>query len=72
MMRRTSKRRMVAALKAVRHKLLKRRHVQIPGQGLWIRRFLQGYFGYYAVRTNLRILRSFRTQVIRAWSNPSS
>ena len=65
--RRTSKKRMVATLKALRRALMRMRHAPVPMQGAWLRRVLQGYFGYHAIRTNLRRLRSFRTQVTRAW-----
>ncbi len=65
--RTTSKKRMVRKLKEVRRALMKMRHVPVPAQGAWLRRVLQGYFAYHAVWTNLRLLRSFRTQVIRAW-----
>lgn len=65
--RRTSKKRMVAKLKEVRRTLMKVRHDPVPGQGAWLGKVLHGYFGYHAVWTNLRLLRSFRTQVIRAW-----
>lgn len=58
---------MVRKLKEVRRALMKMRHVPVPAQGAWLRRVLQGYFAYHAVWTNLRLLRSFRTQVIRAW-----
>jgi group II intron reverse transcriptase/maturase len=65
--RRTSKKRMVAKLKEVRRALMRARHAPVPSQGAWLRKVLQGYFAYHAVWTNLRLLRSFRTQVIRAW-----
>jgi len=65
--RRTSKQRMTVKLKEVRRALLKTRHAPVPAQGAWLRGVLQGYFAYHAVPTNLRRLRSFRTQVIRAW-----
>jgi len=65
--RRTSKKRMTAKLKEVRRTLMKMRHLPVPAQGVWLRQVLQGYFAYHAVPTNLRLLRSFRTQVIRAW-----
>ena len=66
-MRRTSKRRMANKLKGVRRALLRTRHAPVPAQGAWLRKVVQGYFAYHAVWTNLRLLRSFRTQVIRAW-----
>ncbi len=66
-LRRTSKKRMAKKLKEVRRALMKARHIPVPAQGAWLCKVLQGYFGYYAVWTNLRLLRSFRTQVIRAW-----
>lgn len=65
--RRTSKKRMAAKLKALRRALMRMRHAPVPIQGAWLRRVLQGYFNYHAIRTNLRRLRSFRSQVERAW-----
>jgi RNA-directed DNA polymerase len=65
--RRTTKSRMVRTLKAVRRMLMEMRHRSIPEQGTRLHRFLRGYFGYYAVWTNLRRLQGFRTEVIRAW-----
>jgi len=66
-LRRTSKARMRVTLKARRALLMSNRHRPIPEQGAWLQRVLQGYFRYYAVRTNTRRLDAFRTQVIRAW-----
>lgn len=65
--RTTSKKRMVAKLKDLRRALMAQRHIPVPAQGAWLGRVLQGYFVYYAVPTNLRSLRSFRTQAIRSW-----
>jgi group II intron reverse transcriptase/maturase len=65
--RRTSKKRMAASLKAVRHMAKAMRHTPVPVQGKRLNAFLRGYFGYYAVPTNRRRLAAFRTQVIRAW-----
>jgi RNA-directed DNA polymerase len=66
-LRRTSKKRMVNKLKEMRRVLLRTRHAPVPAQGAWLRKVLKGYFAYHAVWTNLRRLRSFRTQVIKAW-----
>jgi len=65
--RRTSKARMRATLKALRGHLMRSRHRPIPEQGAWLRRVLQGYFQYYAVRSNGKRLCAFRTQVTRSW-----
>jgi group II intron reverse transcriptase/maturase len=65
--RRTSKDRMVGTLKEIRRMLKRMRHLPVPVQGARLNRLLRGYFGYYAVWTNLRRLNAFRTQVIRAW-----
>jgi RNA-directed DNA polymerase len=65
--RRTNKARMRATLKVLRDQLKRNRHRPIPEQGAWLRRVLQGYFQYYAVRTNGRRLAAFRTEVARAW-----
>ncbi len=66
-LRRTSKKRMARKLKEMRRALMRTRHIPVPAQGAWLSKVLAGYFGYYAVWTNLRLLRSFRTQVVRAW-----
>ena len=66
-LRRTSKVRMRATLKAIRGHLLRSRHRPIPEQGVWLRQVLQGYFQYHAVRTNIPRLNALRTQVARAW-----
>ena len=65
--RRTSKVRMRATLRTLRGRLMQNRHRPIPEQGAWLRRFLQGYFQYYAIPTNGRRLCEFRTQVIGNW-----
>lgn len=65
--RRTSKHRMAKTLKEIRRMLKRNRHLPVSVQGARLNRLLRGYFGYYAVWTNLRRLNAFRTQVIRAW-----
>jgi group II intron reverse transcriptase/maturase len=65
--RTTSKKRMARKLKEVRRRLMQMRHLPVPTQGRWLRTFLQGYFAYHAVWTNLRRLWSLRTQVSKAW-----
>lgn len=65
--RRTIKKRMTETLRELRVALMKRRHLTIPEQGAWLRRFLRGYFAYYAVYTNLRLLWKFRKQVNKTW-----
>ena len=67
MYRRTTKARMRRTLKALRERLMKRRHLPVPAQGAWLRKVLRGYFGYHAVPMNSRRLESFRTEVIRSW-----
>jgi RNA-directed DNA polymerase len=67
LLRQTSKAHMRVTLKALHEQLMRNRHKPIPEQGVWLWRVLQGYFRYYAVRTNCRRLDVFRTQVIRFW-----
>jgi len=67
LLRRTSKKRMRAKLRAVREDLLRRRHLPVPVQGQRIAAVVRGYFAYHAVPTNIERLKSFRTQVIRSW-----
>lgn len=63
----TSAKRMRATLKAIRQRLLQRRHEPIPVVGAWLRRVVQGYFNYHAVPGNIVRLSRFRDEVARAW-----
>jgi hypothetical protein len=67
LVRRTSMRRMRVTLKSLRGELMRNRHRPIPEQGAWLRRVVQGYFQYYAVRWNTGRLCAFRTQLVRSW-----
>jgi hypothetical protein len=58
---------MTAKLHELKLELLRRRHQPIPDQGRWLRQVVEGYFGYYAVPSNEKRLRSFRDQVKRLW-----
>ncbi len=65
--RHTDKKRMRRTLQSVKESLRKRMHDPIPNQGAWLRRVLQGYFGYYAVPTNAHAIDEFKTQVSCYW-----
>jgi RNA-directed DNA polymerase len=65
--RRTMQKRMTAKLHELKLELQRRRHHHIPVQGQWLRRVVEGYFGYYGVPGNEKRLRSFRDQVNRLW-----
>ena len=67
LVRRTEPQRMRATLKAIKIALRRRRHDAVPEQGEWLGSLLRGYFNYYAVPTNVRMLSRFRTEVIRLW-----
>jgi RNA-directed DNA polymerase len=67
LVRRTSKQRMRARLKAIREGLLRQRHLPVEVQGQRLEAVLRGYFAYHAVPTNMHRLSSFRTEVLRAW-----
>jgi hypothetical protein len=67
LLRHTSKKRMRATLHAVHGALRRRMHDPIPAQGVWLRRVLRGYYQYYSVPTNGRVLDAFRTEVARLW-----
>ncbi|MEY4578306.1 MAG: hypothetical protein RL701_3009 [Pseudomonadota bacterium] len=67
LIRRTSKKRMRARLKAIREGLLKQRHLPVDKQGRRLGAVVRGYFAYHAVPTNMHRLSSFRTEVLRAW-----
>lgn len=63
----TSGKRMRASLKALRQQLNRRMHEPVRATGQWLRRVVQGYFGYHAVPGNSDRLSAFRKEVGRAW-----
>lgn len=65
--RKTSARRMRAALRRIKQALKRWRHLPFPVQAAWLRRVVRGYFNYHAVPGNSEALKAFRTQVIRHW-----
>jgi RNA-directed DNA polymerase len=67
LLRRTSKKRMRAKLRAIREDLHRQRHLPVPMQGQNVEAVVRGYFAYHAVPTNIRCLERFRTEIVRAW-----
>lgn len=65
--RHTIRKRMNATLKAVRRALRAKMHRPVSETGAWLGKVLRGYFGYYAVPTNIKALRTVRQEVARAW-----
>lgn len=65
--RQTIGKRLRAKLQEVREDLRRRMHRSISWQGQWLRSVVQGFYQYHAVPTNFEALRTFRTQVTRAW-----
>jgi RNA-directed DNA polymerase len=63
----TISKRMRAKLKEVKGQLRRRQHLPIPEQGRWLASVVRGHLAYYAVPTNSRAIRSFRTQATRHW-----
>jgi RNA-directed DNA polymerase len=63
----TIAKRMRATLKRLNDELKRRRHLPIPEQGRWLASVVRGHLAYYAVPTNSKAVRQFRTQVIRLW-----
>jgi RNA-directed DNA polymerase len=63
----TMAKRMVAALKAIRASLMRRRHMPIKAVGARLQRVVQGYLNYHAVPGSLKRLGMFRAEVCRAW-----
>jgi len=63
----TIAKRMWAKLKQLKEELKRRRHRPIPEQGRWLASVVRGHLAYYAVPTNSKAVRQFRTQVIRLW-----
>ena len=67
LVRRTSRKRMAAKLRWVADELMRRRHLSIKKQGLWLQRVVGGYFLYHSVPTNVQTLQQFRKQVTGHW-----
>jgi group II intron reverse transcriptase/maturase len=66
-LRRTIRKRMQAKLNEIQKELRRRLHHSIPTVGQWLRSVVQGYFRYYAVPRNQRLLHAFKYQVYRLW-----
>ncbi len=67
LVRHTMRKRMSAKLREIRSELMRRRHLSIKKQGLWLGRVVQGHLNYYAIPTNTHSLQEFRKQVTRHW-----
>jgi RNA-directed DNA polymerase len=65
----TSKQRMVAKLKTIKVRLLRRKHDGISQVGAWLRKVVTGYYRYHAVPGNIGQLRTFRQRINRLWRN---
>src|ERR1700757_220293 len=68
LLKRCSRRdRMKAKLKEVAGELRQRMHQSIPGQGVWLKQVVTGYFVYHAVPTNWAALGAFRDEITKRW-----
>jgi group II intron reverse transcriptase/maturase len=65
--RRTSRKKRNAKLRALRQQMRKRRHDPVPDQHAWLVSVLRGHANYYGVPGNSRALNSFRNQIERYW-----
>lgn len=58
---------MQAKLHALQGELMRRRHLPIPEQGLWLASVLRGHGQYYGVPDNIKALCAFRYYAIEHW-----
>ena len=65
--RRSTRKRLRAKLAAVKQALLRRRHLPIKQQGVYLRSVVQGYLNYHAVPGNMPALQAFRRECVRHW-----
>lgn len=65
--RRTSRKKRNARLRALRAQMRARRHDPVPDQHEWLVAGLRGHANYYGVRGNSSALKSFRYQVRNFW-----
>jgi group II intron reverse transcriptase/maturase len=63
----TTKKRMVAKLKAIKAELQRRRHHRTTAVGLWLRKVVLGYYQYHAVPGNTSQLSIFMHRVRWLW-----
>lgn len=63
----TKKKKFKKKLKEVKEELRKRMHANFEKTGKWIRSVIIGHQNYYAVPGNMKAVKEFHTQVIRAW-----
>ena len=66
-LRKTIGKRLRQKVHEVRQTLLRCRHRPVAEQGRWLRSVVVGFFGYHAVPGNGRALKTFRTEINRAW-----
>ena len=65
--RHTIKKRFRRTVRTIRDGLRRRMCDPVEMVGTWLCRVLQGYYRYFAVPTNLRILQTLRKEVAKAW-----
>ncbi len=65
--RTTAKKKFKNKLKEVKEELRKRMHAEMKRTGQWISSVITGHQNYYAVPGNMKAVKEFYTQVIRAW-----
>lgn len=65
--RRSSAKRMRRTLLRIKEELLRRWHLPIRDQGLWLKKVVRGWFGYHGVPFNIDALSRFRHEVVRRW-----
>ncbi len=67
LVRQSSPKRMRNKLREVSREIMRRRHLSIKKQGVWLGRVVQGYLNYHAIPTNTFAIQQFRKQVTRHW-----
>ena len=65
--RKTSAKRLRAAIKGVKATLMRGRHLPVAQHGEWLGRVVRGYFNYHAIPGNAAALEMFQREVVRAW-----
>jgi len=63
----TKKKKFKKKLKEVKEELRKRMHAKFEKTAKWLRSVIVGHQNYYAVPGNMKAVKEFYTQVIRAW-----
>ena len=63
--RRTSRKRLVNQIRAVKHELRRQLHAPVGDTLKWLKSVIQGHYNYYGVPGNIKRLDTFKSEIVR-------